>query len=65
MCISYDLCSTSFNSCGKFFLSLESPTKFDEIFEVTSVLFFIPFFKSLSCELDHFWFKVLYQVVLY
>ena len=28
------------NLCGKIFLSLESPTTFDEIFKVTSVLFF-------------------------
>ena len=30
------------NLCGKLFLSLESPIKFDETFKVTSVPFFIP-----------------------
>ena len=37
------------NLCGKLFLSLESPTKFDESFKVTSV--FILDFNLLSCEL--------------
>ena len=48
------------NPCGKLFSSLESPTTFDEIFEVNSVPFFIPDFHLLSCELDDFTFKMLY-----
>ena len=50
--------------CEKVFSSLESPTTFDEILKVTSVLFFIPYFHLLSCKLDNFTFKVLYWVVL-
>ena len=47
------------NLCGKLFLSLESPTTFDEIFRVTSVPFFIPDFNSSSCEFDNFeWFFI-------
>ena len=48
------------NLCGKLFSSFESPTIFDEICKVTSILFFIPNFHLLSCELDNFTFKVLY-----
>ena len=51
------------NLCRKIFSSLESPTTFDEIFKVTSALFFIPDFNLLSCELDNFTFKVLYRVL--
>ena len=47
------------NLCGKLFSSLESQSTFDEIFRVTSALFFIANF-NLSCELDNFTFKVLY-----
>ena len=36
------------NLCGKLLLSFESPTAFDEIFKVTSVLFFIPNLKLWS-----------------
>ena len=31
----------------------------------TAIEFFIPDFNLLSCELDHFMFKVLYWVILY
>ena len=41
-------------------LIIESPTTFDGRFKITSVPFFIPDFKLLSCELDSFTFKVLY-----
>ena len=40
--------------------SLELPIKFDERFQVTSVPFFIADYTLLSCELEHFTFKVLY-----
>ena len=39
---------------GKLFSSLGSPTTFEEILKVTSVLFFIPDFNLLSGELNHF-----------
>ena len=39
----------------KIILSLESSSKFDEI-----LLFFVPDFDLLSCELDNVMFKVLY-----
>ena len=35
-----------------------------EIFQVTSVPFFIPDFNLLICKLDNFTFKVLYWVIL-
>ena len=41
------------NLCRKLFSLLESPTAFDVIFKVTSVLFFVPNFGLLSCELDN------------
>ena len=47
------------NSCGKL------TTTFDEIFKVTSVLFFIPDFNLLSYNLDNITFNVLYWVILY
>ena len=53
------------NLCGKLFSSLESPIKLDEIFKVTSALFFVPDFNLLSCELGNFTFKGLYWVILY
>ena len=48
------------NICRKLFSSLELPTTFHEIFKVPSVLYSIPDFHLLSCELDNFTFKVLY-----
>ena len=45
--------------------SLELLTVFDERFEFISVLFLIPDFSLLSCELDNFIFKVLYWVILH
>ena len=43
---SFEICVLVNNKlCGKSFSSLESPTTFEEIFKVTSVLFFIPDFK--------------------
>ena len=39
------------NLCAKLLSPLESSTLFDGIFKVTSVPFFIPEFKLLSCEL--------------
>ena len=47
------------NSCGKL------TTTFDEIFKVTSVLFFIPDFNLLSYNLDNITFNVLYWVISY
>ena len=46
------------NLRAKLFASLESPSSFEEIFKVTSVLFFIPDFILLSCELGEFMFKM-------
>ena len=46
--------------CGNLISSLELPITFDERFKVTLVLFFIPDFNLLSCELDKFIGKVLY-----
>ena len=40
-------------------------SNFDEWFKVTSVLFFIPDFNLLSCELNNCTFKVLYFIILY
>ena len=37
--------------------SIEFPIKFDEKLRVASVLFFIPDFSLLNCELDSFAFK--------
>ena len=45
--------------CGKLVSSLESPTTFDEIFNVTSVPSFVPYFNLLIFELDNFTFKLL------
>ena len=56
--------SVNNNLCEKL-SSLESPTTFDESFQVTWVPFFILDFNSLSCELDKLTFKVLYWVILY
>ena len=53
------------NLCGKLFSSLESSTTLDENFIVISVLFFVPDFNLLSCNLENFTFKVLYWVVLH
>ena len=53
------------NLCEKLFSSLESPKTFDESFKVTSLLFFVPYFNLLSCELENFTFKMLYSVSLY
>ena len=53
------------NLCRKLFLSLESPATLDEIFKVTLVVFFIPDFSLLSCELHNFIFKMLYCVNLH
>ena len=36
------------NLCGKLFSSFDSPSIFNHILKVTSVLFFIPDFNSLS-----------------
>ena len=46
------------NLCRKLFLSLELTTGF-EIFKVTSITFFIPYFNLSSCKLDNFMFKTL------
>ena len=53
------------NLCGKLFSSLESPTTFEEIYEITSVPFSIPDFNLLSRELVDFTYKVLYGVILF
>ena len=53
------------NLYRKLFSLLELPTRFDEIFRVTSAPFFSPDFNLLNCELDNFMFKVLYWVILY
>ena len=44
--------------CRKLFSSLEFPTAF-EIFKVTSIRFFIPYFNLSSCKLDNFIIKTL------
>ena len=46
------------NFCRKLVSSLESPIISNNRFKVTSVLFSIPDFNLLSCELDNFIFKV-------
>ena len=51
------------NLWGKLSSSSESATVFDEIFKVTSVLFFTEDFNLLSCELDNFTFNRLYWVI--
>ena len=56
--------SVNSNLYGKLVSSLQSAITFDEIFKVTSVLFIIPGFNLLSCELDNFTFKVLSHFVL-
>ena len=57
----YEICVLVNNNLyGKLFSSLESPATFDGSFEVTSVLFFIPNFNLLRCELYNFTFKLLY-----
>ena len=38
------------NLWGKSLSSLESPTTFNEIFKLTSVLLFVPSFNLLNCE---------------
>ena len=48
------------NLYGKLVSPLESPTKFDERFKVTSGSFFILAFNLLIFELDNFTFKLLY-----
>ena len=53
------------NLCEKLFSSTELPATFDENFEVTSVLFFIPEINLFSCKLEKIMFKVLYWVILY
>ena len=50
------------NLCGKCFII--RITNHIERLKVTSAPFFIPDFNLLSCELDHFTFKVLYLVTL-
>ena len=50
------------NLWGKLFSSLESPTIFDERFNVTFVPFFIADFNLKSCELENS-FNVLYWVI--
>ena len=47
--------------CAKLVSSLESPITFDEKFKVISLAFFIPNFDLLSCKLDNFTFKVLFE----
>ena len=59
--------SVNNNLCGKFVSTLDSPTTFDERFEVTRVtltLFFSDF-NLLSCGLDNLTFKMLFLFVLY
>ena len=43
---------------------LELSITFDERFKVPSAPFFIPDFNLLSCKLNNFTLKVLYQVIL-
>ena len=57
--------SVNNNLCGKLVLSLESPITFDERFRVTSVVFFIPDFNLLACELGNATFKLLHWAMLY
>ena len=51
------------NLWEKLFSSLESPTIFEERFQVPLLPFFIADFNLLSCELDNFIFNVLYWVI--
>ena len=43
----------------KLFSSLESPTRFDESFKVTSVPFFIPSLNLLRCEIESFYIDII------
>ena len=49
------------NLCEKLLTSLESQITFDERFKITSALCFILYFNLLSCELENFIFKLLYE----
>ena len=49
----------------KIFSLLETPTTFDESFEVTAVPFFIRDFNLLNCELDTSTFNTFYWIILY
>ena len=53
------------NLWGKLFESLESPTIFDENFQVNSVSISVYSFNLLSYGLHNFTFKVLYWVIVY
>ena len=59
-------CSLNNNKLsGKLASSLELPILFDDSLKITSVLYFVVDFNSLSYELNSFTFKLLYWVVLY
>ena len=47
------------NCCEKLFCWLESPSKTDDGFKVSSISIFIPAFNLLICELDNYMFKML------
>ena len=49
------------NLCEKLLTSLESQITFDERFKITSALCFILYSNLLSCELENFIFKLLYE----
>ena len=53
------------NLWGKLYLLLDLRITFDKRFKVTSIPFYVPDFKLLSCELDNVTFKVLYWAILY
>ena len=58
---SLETCVLVYNNLWrKLFSLLESPTKFDEIFKVTSAPLSTPNFNLLTSELDNLRFKVLY-----
>ena len=51
---SFETCVLVNNLCGKLFSLLESPTTFDDWFEVTLVSFFTADLNLLSYKLDNF-----------
>ena len=52
------------NLFAKLASSPELPITFDERFKIVSVLFFIPDFNLLSCEVDNFTFRVSHFILI-
>ena len=63
--ISWGFICKSFTKFQNLESFLELQSRFDKIFKVTSVLFFVLYFNLLSCELANFTFEVLYWVILH